>query len=152
YLNGNAGTNPSDDPFTLTALKIKWDLGFAALFSNTAYYDRNQRATSDYTQYLRATWALFGELANTFAEPGDHGYALFQDNQRNFYEELRLASKDPDAFVVWSAGLFYSHLKESVPESILDPTLNNEIITYTTPLPGGPYALCDPTNPALACP
>jgi outer membrane receptor protein involved in Fe transport len=49
YLNGNAGTNPSDDPFTLTALKIKWDLGFASLFSNTAYYDRNQKATSDYT-------------------------------------------------------------------------------------------------------
>ena len=40
--NGNAGTNPSADPFTLSAIKVKWDLGFASLFSNTAYYDRNQ--------------------------------------------------------------------------------------------------------------
>jgi outer membrane receptor protein involved in Fe transport len=147
YLNGNAGTNPSEDPFTLTALKVKWDLGFASLFSNTSFYDRNQQATSDYTQYLRATWASFGELANTYPDPGDRGSALFRDTQRNFYQEFRLASSDQDARVLWSAGLFYSHLKENVPEAIVDPTLNDEIITYTTPLPGGPYPLCIPSQP-----
>ena len=57
YRNGNAGTNPSADPFTLSAIKLKWDFGFASLFSTTAFYDRNQKATSDYTQYLRATWS-----------------------------------------------------------------------------------------------
>ena len=34
------GTNPSDDPFTLSAIKVKWDLGFASLYSNTSYYNR----------------------------------------------------------------------------------------------------------------
>ena len=31
YRNGNALTNPSADPFILSAIKLKWDLGFASL-------------------------------------------------------------------------------------------------------------------------
>ncbi len=147
YLNGNALTNPSEDPFTLTALKIKWDLGFAQFFSNTSYYNRNQQGTSDYTQYLRATWASFYELANTFPEHGDKGYATFQDTQRNFYQEFRLASSDPNARIVWSTGLFYSHLKENVPESIFDPTLDSQVTNYTTAVYGSPSPVCSPAQP-----
>jgi len=143
YRNGNALTNPSADPFTLSAIKLKWDMGFASLFSNTAYYNRNQTGTSDYTQYLRATWAYFGELPNTFPAAGDKGYATFQDNQRNFYEEIRLASNDANARIVWSGGLFFSRLSESVPENIIDPTLDSEVIAYT----GGAYSVCFPGQP-----
>src|SRR6202000_1129704 len=109
FRNGNEGTNPSDDPFTLSAIRLKWDLDFASLYSNTSYYNRNQRATSDYTQYLRATWSSFNsywtlqnpppgqpypssntyQLPNTFPQPGDNGFARFRDDQRNFYQELR---------------------------------------------------------------
>jgi iron complex outermembrane recepter protein len=148
YRNGNAGTNPSSDPFSLSAVKIKWDLGFASLFSNTSFYDRNQRATSDYTQYLRATWNSFGELANVFPSPGDNGYATFQDDQRNFYQEFRLASTDTSARIVWSGGVFYSHLSENVPENIIDPTLNSEVLAYSGPNPAVP--VCAP--PAQPCP
>jgi outer membrane receptor protein involved in Fe transport len=143
YRNGNAMTNPSDDPFTLSAIKVKWDLGFASLFSNTAFYDRNQDARSDYTQYLRATWALFGELPNTFPAAGDQGYARFGDSQRNFYEEIRLASANADAPIVWNTGVFFSHLKESVPENIYDTTLDPEVIAYT----GGGASVCTSTQP-----
>jgi iron complex outermembrane recepter protein len=148
YRNGNFGTNPSNDPFTLSAIKIKWDLGFASFFSNTSFYDRNQNATSDYTQYLRATWNSFGELANVFPSAGDKGYAQFQDNQRNFYQEFRLASTDTNARIVWNAGLFYSHLNENVPENIIDPTLNAEVLAFT-PTPAVP--VCSP-NQGLPCP
>jgi iron complex outermembrane receptor protein len=154
FRNGNAGTNPSDDPLTLSAIRIKWDLGFASLFSNTSYYNRNQQATSDYTQYLRATWSSFPalyadgapaspngyQLPNTFAQPGDNGYALFHDNQRNFYQELRLSSNDTNARLLWTGGLFYSHLSENVIEFIIDPTINQEIINWT----GGNNSLCFP--------
>ena len=130
YRNGNFGTNPSHDPFYLSAIRIKWDLGFASLFSNTSFYARNQHADSDYTQYLRATWNSFGELPNTFPQAGDNGYATFQDDQHNFYQELRLASNDPNARLIWTGGLFYSHLRENVPENIFDPTLNAETLAY----------------------
>jgi iron complex outermembrane receptor protein len=146
YRNGNFGTNPSSDPFTLSAIKIKWDLGFASLFSNTSFYDRNQRATSDYTQYLRATWNSFGELANVYPSAGDNGYATFQDDQRNFYQEFRLASSDTNARIVWNAGVFYSHLSENVPENIIDPTLNSEVIAYSGPAPAVPVCF-PPTQP-----
>ena len=143
YRNGNARTNPSDDPFTLSSIKVKWDFGFASLFSNTAFYDRNQKATSDYSQYLRATWASFADLPNTFPVTGANGYAPFQDDQRNFYEEIRLASSDQAARIIWNAGVFFSHLKENVPEVIIDPTLNSEILNYTG---GNPHVpLCTST-------
>jgi iron complex outermembrane receptor protein len=145
YQNGNALTNPSDDPFTLSAVKLKWDLGFASLFSNTAFYDRNQKATSDYTQYLRATWSYFGVYPNTFPAAGDKGYALFEDDQRNFYQELRLASSDTDARVVWNTGVFFSHLEENVPESIYDNNLNAEVLAYTGGNPAVP--VCTAAQP-----
>jgi len=151
YRNGNALRNPSSDPFTLSALRIKWDLGFASLFSNTSFYDRNQTATSEYTQYLRATWSSIpsglpsppNQYPNTFPAAGDQGYATFEDNQRNFYQEVRLASNDPTARIVWSTGLFFSHLKEDVPESIYDPTLDAEVTAYT----GGVDSVCFPGQP-----
>jgi iron complex outermembrane recepter protein len=145
YRNGNAGTNPSDDPFTLAAIKVKWDLGFAQLFSNTSFYDRNQKATSDYTQYLRATWSYYGVYPNTFPAAGDRGYALFEDDQRNFYQEFRLASTDSDSRIQWNAGLFFSHLKENVPEAIYDNNLNAEVLAYTGGNPAVP--VCTSTQP-----
>jgi outer membrane receptor protein involved in Fe transport len=75
--------------------------------------------------------------------PGDHGYAPLQDNQRNFYEEVRLASNDTAARIVWSTGLFYSHLSENAPQGIVDPTLNSEVIAYT----GGAASVCYPAQP-----
>jgi iron complex outermembrane recepter protein len=150
YQNGNIGTNPSSDPFTLSAIRVNWDLGFASLFSNTAYYNRNQSGFSDYTQYLRATWASFDELPNSFPQPGDRGWATFHDRQRNFYEEIRLASKDKDARFSWNAGVFYSHLDENVPENINDPTLNSEVINYTFATTGGPPAV--PVCGSFPCP
>ena len=145
YRNGNAGTNPSNDPFTLAAIKVKWDLGFASLFSNTSFYDRNQKSTSDYTQYLRATWSYYGVYPNTFPAAGDRGYALFEDDQRNFYQEFRLASTDTDSRIQWNAGLFFSHLKENVPESIYDNNLNNEVLAYTGGNPAVP--VCTTAQP-----
>ncbi len=155
YRNGNALTNPDHDPLTLSAIRIKWDLGFASLFSNTSFYDRNQHSRSDYTQYLRATWSFLPgagpngyQYPNTFPMKGDIGYATFQDDQRNFYQEIRLASNDKNARFVWTGGLFYSHLSENVPENIIDPTLNQEVINYTD----GKDSICVPGDPVFQCP
>ena len=154
FRNGNAGTNPSNDPFTLSAIRLKWDLGFASLFSNTSYYDRNQRA--DFRLHavparnlVVVPFLLPMDLrevqstaisCRTRTQPGDNGYATFQDDQRNFYQEFRLSSNDTNARILWTGGLFYSHLSENVPEIIIDPTLNQEILNWT----GGNNSLCFP--------
>jgi len=111
----------------------------AHLVSTTSYYSRDQHSTSDYTQYLRATWALFGVLyppgsefgqpiayPNTYPQTGDAGYAPFHDQQHNFYQEFRLASTDPKARVTWNTGIYFSHTNENIPESIYDNNLDAE--------------------------
>ena len=126
FYNGNALTNPAEDPFWLAAIKVDWSLPWAQLTSNTSFYYRNQRSTSDYTQYLRATYAYFDLLQTIYPQPGDAGYAPFEDNQRNFYQEIRLSSKDTGGRLLWTAGAFYSHMDENIPESIYDRTLDAE--------------------------
>jgi len=141
YLNGNALTNPSRDPFWLAAIKVDWDLGRAQLTSNTSFFHRNQHSTSDYTQYLRATYASFGLLPSIFPQPADQGYATFRDEQKNWYQELRLASPS-NSRLTWNTGAFFSHLDENIPEDIFDRTLRAQILDYSG------YDLCDP----LECP
>lgn len=150
FYNGNQLTNPSRDPFSLSALKIDWNLGFAQLVSNTSYFKRRQHSTSDYSQYLRATYGFFGLLPSIFPQPGDAGYATFEDDQQNFYQEFRLASSDASSRFVWNTGVFYSHLNENIPENIFDQTLRSEIINYSTAAYGLPaYDIC---APPLDCP
>lgn len=147
YYNGNALHDPSFDPFWLAAVKVDWNLGFAQLTSNTSYFERHQHSTSDYTQYLRATYASFAQpgLPSIYPQPGDAGYATFGDDQQNWYEEIRLSS-DSSGQLVWNSGVFFSHLNENIPESIFDNTLRQEILAF--PGPGGGYDLCG----TLDCP
>ena len=74
------------------------------------------------------------------AQPGDNGYAQFRDDQRNFYQEMRLSSNDTNARILWTGGLYYSQLSENVIEFIIDPTINQEILNWT----GGNNSLCFP--------
>ena len=148
YRNGNALTNPDADPWYLAAVKVDWNLGWANLNSNTAYYSRDQHSTSDYSQYLRATWAYFGSLPSGYPQAGDQGYAPFEDRQDNFYQEIRLASADPAARLTWNSGLYIAHTNENIPENIIDPTLNQEVINYTTATYGTAFPVCPlPTYP-----
>jgi iron complex outermembrane recepter protein len=153
FRDGNRLPNPSTDPFWLAAVKVDWDLGFGQLTSNTSYYSRDQHSTSDYTQYLRASF-----LGNTYpTSPDDGGYAPFEDSQSNFYQEIRLASKDPSARLVWNGGLFYAHMNENVAESIVDPTIDGEYTAlptaYKFQYPGvGPTSTLCTDFLGVACP
>ena len=143
YRNGNALRNPSTDPYYVGAVKVEWNLGFGQLTSNTSYYSRDQHSTSDYTQYLRATWSIPGYgLINTYPFPGDMGYAPFKDTQRNFYQEFRLASTDASARMTWNTGLYFSHTNENIPEDIYDNNLEAET--------GG--GVCAYIVPTVTCP
>jgi outer membrane receptor protein involved in Fe transport len=139
FRNGNFLRNPSTDPWYLAAVRANGDLGFASFVSNTSYFHRDQHSTSDYTQYLRATYAFFGGLANIYPPPGAMGYAPFGDKQHNFYQEFRLASKDANSRLTWTGGLFYAHTNENIPENIIDPTLDDEVRSFLTSV-GAPGA------------
>ncbi len=130
FENGNAQRNTSADPFYLIAVKVDWDAGFANMISNTSFYSRNQHSISDYTEFDRALFQL-----TLPPPPGVVGTSHVADTQNNFYQEFRLQSLDPAATLVWSTGLFYSHLNENTTETVFDPTLNGEYdAAYGVPL------------------
>ena len=115
FRSGNLQPNTSTDPFTLYAVKVESNLGWATLTSNTSYFYRDQAATTDYTQFLRAIYT-----GSSFHTAGALGTATFTDKQENVVEEVRLQSADPKAQLTWQAGLFLTHARENTKEYIYD--------------------------------
>ncbi len=130
YNNGNAGRDPTTDPWYLGAIKVDWNAPFAHVVSNTSYLSRSQHSVSDYTQWIDTVF-----LYNQYPPAGDFGSAYFQDRQDNFTQEIRLSSLDSHARFTWNGGLFYSHAHENTTETIIDPLLAPNL--GLAPLPGG---------------
>jgi len=135
FNNGNAVANSGTDPFYLAALKVDWDLPFAHLVSNTSYFSRHQHAISDYTEALRTVY-----VQNPLPAEGDAGVAPFQDRQDNFTQEIRLSSKDDQARLAWTAGLFYTRMHENTTQYIFDKTLVPEVFGAPSPPDGLLYS------------
>ena len=122
FKTGNAIASPSADKFTLTSLKIDWNFGAVRLESSTSYYDRNQSATTDYTQYDRAVF-----LGTPFAAPGVQAPTAWADTQKNFTQEVRLESTSPTDRVTWTAGVFFQNAKENTIERVYDPAILTQL-------------------------
>ncbi|MBK6581946.1 MAG: TonB-dependent receptor [Gammaproteobacteria bacterium] len=114
-----------EDEFTLTALALDWDLGWAQLVSNTSYFDRDQYQWSDYTkgyvQYYAPEYFLEADgvtSTGTYAPEGWRSMSQYNNEQQNFVQEIRLQSSDDDARLRWVAGLFYSDLEQNASQPI----------------------------------
>jgi len=137
FLNGNAQPDSSNDPFTLWAVKINSDLGWARLSSSTSYFTRNQTGSSDYTQFL-GSLLLNNPYTTGPGSAGGTGTAYFTDEQHNVIEELKLQSVDPNARLTWVAGLFLSRQDENTTELMDDLPIMNTLGIPTFPgLPAG---------------
>jgi outer membrane receptor protein involved in Fe transport len=116
--NGNAIANPSTDILRLSSFKVDWNLGSARLLSSTSYFERDQSAVTDYTEYDRAVF-----LGNPFPPAGVAASTYWADDQSNWTQELRAESTDPGARARWTAGVFYQHAYERTVENVFDPAL-----------------------------
>jgi len=120
--NGNEIAQPSTDQFTLSAVKIDWNLGGLRLVSSTSYFKRRQSATTDYSAVDRAIFLGDPYPAAAVQAPGS-----WADDQENWTQELRLESADAAARVNWTTGVFYQHAKENTIENVYDPGLLGDI-------------------------
>ncbi|MET3473190.1 outer membrane receptor protein involved in Fe transport [Novosphingobium sp. 1529] len=108
FNSGNAIASPNRDRFTLPSLKIEADLGSVTAISSTAYLDRQQRATSDYTSLDSA---LF--VGNPYYPDGAVSPSDYVNTQKSFTQEVRLQSNGPaDSRLTWVIGGFYQHSKQ----------------------------------------
>jgi len=130
----NADPSPVADPidrFVLPSLKIEAELGPVRFISNTSYYDRHNVTGYDGTLYNLGFFQTLLDPSvaplplldgnGLHLPPGLTDYrapASVRNDQKNFVQEFRLQSNDPDARLVWTAGLFFSTAKQTYTERI----------------------------------
>jgi outer membrane receptor protein involved in Fe transport len=120
FVNAS-GVNEFDaDHYTLGALTARYNFSGFSLFSNTAYYDRDQiNQYSNTACNIECTPAGFYPVSYPNYFPPDPTIATtdFDHNQqRNFSEEIRIQSADRKAPLTWQFGLFYDHEIEEARE------------------------------------
>jgi iron complex outermembrane recepter protein len=163
FVSADPTERSDPDRFYLMSLKVDGDLGWARLISNTSYFHRKEQTGYDGTLYnlgfyqaQPTTPGAFpvippadqgGFLPGVFPlldgtglhlPPGATNYrspASVDNGQQNITQELRLQSKDSNAALIWTTGLFFSVDRQSYLEQIHDPLLNELSLAAT----GQPY-------------
>ena len=136
-LTALSGTDrePGNDRFFLPAVRIDWDLGFASLTSNTSYFDRQQTQRADYTRYY---WRYMTQ--GFVPQAGARANSDFGNTQKNFVQELRLQSGNPDLPFQWLVGVFYSDNVQQARQPISQNfTANLPVISFG----GIPFGVAD---------
>jgi outer membrane receptor protein involved in Fe transport len=169
FNNATPELIPIADVWYLPALKIQADLGAVTFISTSSYYHRNETDSYQGTGYDLAyyqsqsgctsntqpgcSWFPLLDYYGIHMPPGFANYATpnkMTNNQREYVQEFRLQSNDPDARVRWTAGVFWSLAQELSIENLTDPQINslfNTILGYnaqsffvnTSPYPPVPY-------------
>jgi iron complex outermembrane recepter protein len=120
--SGNEIASPDADRFMLGAVKVQWQLGSVDFVSDTSYFKRDEAATTDYSQFDRGIF-----LGNVYPPAGGVGTGSWADEQENWVQEFRLQSGDPAARLVWTAGLFLQHAKETTRQLVYDPAVQGDL-------------------------
>jgi iron complex outermembrane recepter protein len=137
FVSENPTSRGEPDKLYLPALTIQADLGPVQLISTTAYFHRDELSGYDGTLYnlgyYQSQIPAYGIDQTVFPlldgsgihlPPGLEDYrspATVTNEQRNFSQELRLQSADPDARLTWTVGAFYSLNRQFSLEEIHDP-------------------------------
>lgn len=106
-VGANPEFEPSKNRFYLPSLLINWDMGPISLVSNTAYFDRLQETTLDYTVSHNRTYTT-----RPVPAAGDRALSYFLTTQKNFSQEVRLQGELFGDRLNWVAGGFYSKNKQ----------------------------------------
>jgi outer membrane receptor protein involved in Fe transport len=130
---------PYHDYFSLTSLKIAYDLPFASLTSATSYWRRDVLQSQDATEALQNINNLT-HIVNGVAVP-NYIQSLYQeeDPTKQFSEELRLTSTGTGR-LDWVAGLYFAKLNSGYITYNQDPgfatTLSCGLASAANPVAG----------------
>jgi outer membrane receptor protein involved in Fe transport len=100
---------PHTDTYVLPSLSAGYDFGDFSVKNVFSYFTRASDEVFDATSY-----ELSGLLpGNAISLPGDPSYlsrGQYHQTQRNYTEEIRVASTDtPDSLLSWVVGFYYQH-------------------------------------------
>lgn len=140
FVNGMKSIEAFNDRFDLPALKIEAHLGAVDLVSNTSYFDRNSAGNNDYTFIQAAATTAKGpaRIASSYLTPETSYFQSTVDQvntQKNFTQELRVQSADPDVTFNWVVGAFFSTAKQHALQRTVIPTFE----TFYQQVVGRPF-------------
>ncbi len=137
YVNGDTIASTNDDEMVLGALKLRWDLGAVQVSSDTSYFDRYEHGTYDYTAFMNNIFG-FGNpsILGVLSTPGYTDIGVLWNKQKNWTQELRINSADPDSRLTWVVGFFYSNATQQSLQKLQNPFIDDLV-----PLIGGAVGL-----------
>ncbi|MDR3506881.1 MAG: TonB-dependent receptor [Caulobacteraceae bacterium] len=109
---------PDKDRFLLPALSIQYDFPAVTVKSITSYYDRKDDRTEDYAPLSIGT--LTGGAQAFVPGVNFHEKSDTITRQNNWSQEVRIASRDPDAAFTWTVGAFYSQSVQTYDQTEVD--------------------------------
>jgi len=128
FVNPNAIQTPSDDIFSLPALKVVWDTGAVELTSDTSFLHRKNSVVDDFTAFVQEFSGIPGWTTLPGATVGDRN--IIYTDQNVFTQEVRLQSLDTSRALQWTVGLFYSKERQTVVNQEASPYLPTEVFDY----------------------
>ena len=132
FVSGRLLEQPNTDYFYIPSVKFEAGLGGNTLTTVTSFFDRKGTLIDDLTTYNGLLFGPPGGYGNPLgaaypASYDDAGPAYLSISQRQFSQEVRLASNDTAARLRWTAGLFYSHETQIDTQSVLSPFLATNV-------------------------
>ena len=109
---------PGRDRFILPSLTATLDLGGVMLTSVTAWLDRRNRQTVDYSGFFGEI--VLGGLVPDLRTPGGSRSRTAVE-QRSLTQEIRLSSNDPQARLKWVVGTFYRRSRLMMEQRVVEP-------------------------------
>jgi outer membrane receptor protein involved in Fe transport len=148
--NGLVNLNVPDedrgrDRFYLPALDVNLELAWADLISSTSYFVRDSYQNTDFTRSDFFTY-LGGPFPPVGGSDGFKSVSGYENDQKNFVQEVRLQSNDPQSRLRWVAGVFYSRNEQITDQVISNNFLANYPVVRGAVTGGGPFG---PGTPAF---
>jgi iron complex outermembrane recepter protein len=121
YQQASRVRQPARDQFYLPALKVQFDLEKVSFISNTSYFYHRDWTTLDYTTYFGG---IFDGNPLQYGLGDQPSLAYTPNTQNSFTQEVRLQSADPNAFINWTVGVFYSDATQKDKDLTVDGQLD----------------------------
>ena len=117
YKNASVIAQPGTDKFVLPALNVTYSNDTLSVISVSSYLHRKSDTLFDYTAFTNGTFAY----NSVPFIPGYLATSQMNNEQKNFTQEVRVQSSNPDARLKWVIGGFYSHAKQNSYQNTVDP-------------------------------
>lgn len=151
FQEANTSPTPGEDRFVLPSLTINYDMGPVRLTSVSSYFDRRDTQQFDYSLITVDTFSSgiasqipgFPVMPIWPTDPGYQSVSLTRTTERNFTQEIRLASAPDQGPFSYTVGAFYQHAHTGFDQQVVEPDMPGLV---TQMLPGTPYTYLDLTG------